>query len=129
MTGSILYSTISTRPDIAYAVGIVSRYMRNPGEKHAEAAVRVLRYLNGSRQEGLEYDGGSDQHLSINAWCDASWADSEDDRKSTSGYIVKLNNCTVSWASKKQATVSLSTAEAEYMAISSAIQELQWIKH
>ncbi len=131
MVGSLLYSSISTRPDISYAVSVISRYMKNPGQKHEEAAIKILRYLKGTVNTGLEYnckDQLNNKELIIDAYCDADWSGDLDDRKSTTGYVIKLNGCSISWASKKQATVSLSSAEAEYMAISTTIQELKWIK-
>ena len=94
------------------------------------AAKRVLRYLRGTTTLGLTYSGGDKTldtneqlPISIDAWTDADWGGDLTDRKSTTGYVIKISNCPVSWTTKKQPTVALSTAEAEYMAISAGIQE------
>jgi hypothetical protein len=133
MVGSLLYASISTRPDISHAVSVASRFMKTPGEKHWKAAKRTLRYLQGTTQFGLEYEAEGDVEdvdiktpLEVVGYCDADWAGDVDDRKSTTGYVIKINGCTISWLSKKQGTVALSTAEAEYMSISSLVQELKW---
>ncbi len=70
----------------------------------------------------------TDKKIQLSAYCDADWAGDVDDRKSTTGYIIKINDCLVNWVSKKQSTVSLSSAEAEYMSISTTIQEMKWIR-
>jgi hypothetical protein len=131
IVGALMYAAISTRPDIAYAVNSISRYMQNPGTAHYTAARRVLGYLNGTKELGLEYKGKEEtldsQSVNIKVYTDADWAGDLDDRKSTTGYIIMIDDCLISWVSKKQSTVSLSTAEAEYMAISSAVQEVNWI--
>lgn len=129
VVGSLLYASLGTRPDIAHAVNEISKYMKNPGPAHWTAAKRILRYVNGTLGKGLVFSGGMcDGTLHVDAYSDADWAGDVDDRKSTSGYVVKLGNNVVSWATKKQKTVSLSSAEAEYMAIATASQEISWIK-
>jgi hypothetical protein len=140
LVGSLLYASISTRPDISHAVAVLSRFMSNPGERHWVAAKRVLRYLKGTKGMGLEFiDRRSDKQKEqaresqedacmIDIYCDADWAGDVDDRKSTSGCLILLNGCGVVWLSKKQSTVALSTAEAEYMAMSAAVQEVIWVK-
>lgn len=128
IVGALMYAAISTRPDICHAVNMISRYLCNPCETHLSAAKRVLRYIKGSTTVGLTFDGSHNQNVSITAYADADWAGDLDDRKSTSGYVIKIGDCVVSWISKKQPTVSLSSAEAEYMAISAAVQEITWIR-
>lgn len=125
LVGALLYASTSTRPDIAHAVNMVSRYMQNPGHKHWIAGKRILRYLNGTNKLGLVYDGKNQKDLI--AYADSDWAGDLDKRQSTTGYTVMINNCVISWASKKQETVSLSSAEAEYMAISAVVQEIKWV--
>ena len=129
LIGSLLYASISTRPDISHAVNVLSRFLKNPGEKHWIAGKRVLRYLKGTTSFGLKYDGKTnyDDQFKITAFTDADWAGDINDRKSTTGFIIKINECVINWISKKQSTVALSTAEAEYMSISAAIQEVIWI--
>jgi hypothetical protein len=128
LVGSLLYAAITTRIDIAYAVNVVSRFMNNPGEAHWIACKRILRYLNGTKDSGLIFRGNNSKELTIEAYSDADWAGDTDDRKSTTGFVVMINGSVVSWLSKKQSTIALSTAEAEYMAISSTTQELMWIR-
>jgi hypothetical protein len=130
MVGSLLYASTSTRPDFSYAVGVLSRFMHNPGSQHVVACKRVLRYLKGTTDLGLEYNLQNIKHneFNIEAFTDADWAGDHDQRRSTTGWLIKLNGCTVSWSSKRQTTPALSTAEAEYMAVSAAVQEIQWIR-
>jgi hypothetical protein len=128
MVGSLQYIALSTRTDIAYAVNQLSRFLSNPGTAHWVAAKRVLRYLQGTAKMGLCFqDYNGNRSTSVEVFCDADWAGDIDDRKSTSGIIIKLNGCPVVWLSKKQTTVALSTAEAEYIALASAIQEMIWM--
>ena len=133
MVGSLMYASISTRWDLAQSVGALTRYMQNPGTAHVNAAKRVLRYIKGTLTRGLEYnglnrDGTPSTELTVTAYADADWASERHDCKSITGYMIKVNDCVVSWASKKQATVALSTAESEYYAISAATQQLIWTK-
>lgn len=129
IVGALMYASISTRPDISHAVNMISRYLGNPGEKHLTAAKRILRYLKGSINIGLTFNGNeSNDQISITAYADADWAGDIDERKSTTGYVIMIGGCPVSWVSKKQSTISLSSAEAEYMAISSTVQEIKWIR-
>jgi hypothetical protein len=125
LVGSLMYTMLCTRPDISYAVGLVSRFQSNPGEKHWKAAKRVLRYLQRTADYCLTF-GGSD--LSLKGYSDADWAGDQDDRKSTSGYVFTLNGGAISWASRKQPCVALSTMEAEYVACSAAVQEAVWLR-
>jgi hypothetical protein len=127
MVGALLYTSIHVRVDIAHAVNVLSRYMQCPQLDHLIAAKRVLRYLKGTADVGLVYRSGSDDGAVASAYCDADWAGDVDDRKSTSGYVVMVNGNTISWMSGKQKTVSLSTAEAEYIAVSSVVQEITWV--
>ena len=128
LVGSLQYIALSTRPDISYAVNQLSRYLSNPGPKHWQAAKRVLRYLKGTVNLGLVYtDHSENQGTNVEIFCDADWAGELNDRKSTTGIVVKLNGCPIVWLSKKQPVVALSTAEAEYIAMSTAVQESIWI--
>jgi hypothetical protein len=127
LVGSLLYAAITTRIDIAYAVNLVSRFMKNPGELHWKACKRVLRYLHGTKQAGLVFKANGLTEFNIEAYSDADWAGDTTDRKSTTGFVITINGNVVSWLSKKQSTVALSTAEAEYMAISATAQEVKWI--
>lgn len=127
LVGNVLYLSICTRPDISYSVNRVSRFMKNPGKDHWIACKRILRYLKSTPQLGLQYQNDqNDNVIELIGYCDADWAGDIDDRKSTTGFVIKINNCVVHWGSKKQDTVSLSSAEAEYMSICSTVTELKW---
>jgi hypothetical protein len=106
IVGSLMYLT-TTRPDIMYSVSLISRYMENPTELHLLAAKRILRYLQGTRNLGIYYTKGEKSDLI--GFTDSDYAGDQDDRKSTSGYVFMLGNGAVSWSSKKQPIVTLST--------------------
>src|SRR6266487_261536 len=125
MIGSLLYLTAS-RPDIAFAVGVCARYQATPKMSHLTQVKRVLKYVSGTCNYGIMYSHGEDSKLI--GYCDADWARSADDRKSTSGGCFFLWNNLISWFSKKQNSVSLSTAEAEYIAAGSSCSQILWIK-
>jgi hypothetical protein len=122
--GSLIYAMLGTRPDIAQSCSEVSRYMSNPGLMHWTAVKRILRYLKGTVNTGLVFSGSN---TTLFGYTDSDWRRSIDDRRSTSGYIFMTNNCAISWKSKKQTTVALSTMEAEYIAISDAVKEVLWL--
>ena len=124
--GSLLYLLNWTRPDITFAVNNVARFTCNPTKEHWTAVKRVLRYLKGTIDYGITYTRDSKDNLV--GYCDADWAGDVNDRKSTSGYVFTLAGAPVSWRSKKQTCVALSTAEAEYVALASAAQEAVWLR-
>ena len=131
LVGALNYLAVSTRPDISHAVSILCRYFSCPNQELWTAAKRVLRYLRGSAKLGLTFNGsmpGIGLELTP-CYSDSNWANDKYDRKSTSGWVIKFAGCTVNWSSKKQSTVALSTAEAEYMAMSDAVQEIMWTRH
>eukprot|EP00253_Pinus_taeda_P013227 PITA_13227 len=111
LVGSLIYLT-ATRPDISFAVSYISRFMAAPKTDHWIAAKRVLRYVRGTSDYGLLYSRSSDPILS--GYIDSDWAGSVDDRKSTAGYVFSLGSGAVTWTSKKQQAVALSSTEAEY---------------
>ncbi|CAJ2665853.1 unnamed protein product [Trifolium pratense] len=125
MIGSLLYLTAS-RPDIMFAVGVCARYQSEPKMSHLTQVKRIFKYVNGTCGYGILYTHGNDSTLI--GYCDADWAGSADDRKSTSGACFFLGNNLVSWFSKKQNSVSLSTAEAEYIAAASSCSQLLWMR-
>jgi hypothetical protein len=116
----------NTRPDIQYAVGVVSRCVSDPSVTHWRAVKRILRYIKGTTHFGLKY--GASGGTTLTGYCDADWAGDKQDRKSTSGYSFFLGGSPVSSSSRKQQTVSLSSTEAEYIALSSATQECLWLR-
>ncbi|CAA7258947.1 unnamed protein product [Cyclocybe aegerita] len=126
LIGSLMYLAIGTRPDIAYTVQKLAQFTQNPKPKHWTAVKRIFRYLKGTRTHALTYSG-SDNFTTpeLNIYCDADWG-SDANRKSVSGYVVTLAGGAVSWSSKKQTTVALSTAEAEYVAATHAAKQVLW---
>jgi len=125
LVGALQYLTF-TRPDIAYAVQQVCLYMHSPREIHLVAAKRILRYLQGTVDHGLIIPRTSSSQLVV--YTDADWAGCPDTRRSTSGYAVFLGGSLVSWSSKRQPTVSRSSAEAEYRAVANGVAEATWLR-
>jgi hypothetical protein len=130
--GSLIYASISTRPDITHAVNMLSRYMHKPSQTHMTAARRVLRYLKSCTEYGLVYDNGGKHHsmqdqLTITAYSDSDWGGDSVNNRSTTGFVVMLNGNLISWNTKKQPTVALSSAEAELMALVEATKEVAWL--
>jgi hypothetical protein len=122
--GSLLYLSVCTRPDISFSVGALSRYMSKPCQAHLDSAMSIVRYLKGTVDVGLKYGGEQSELL---GYCDADFAGDIDTRKSTTGFCFLLNGAAISWASKLQPTVAVSTAEAEYMAAAHAVKEALWL--
>jgi len=130
MIGSIMYCMIETRPDIAYATSVLSRFLSNPGPKHHEAAKRVLRYLKGTANHGITYGRGkldSMNNSDLLVYTDADWGGDHETRRSTGAYVVILYGGAISWSSRRQLTVALSSCEAEYMAQTQATKESIWV--
>lgn len=119
--GSLLYLTTATRPDISHAVNIVSR-TGEPTVTHWSAVKRILRYLKGTPNLGIEFRRLHTLRLEV--WSDADYANDKETRRSTTGYLITINSAPVAWKSQRQASVSLSTAEAEYISASEAAKEL-----
>lgn len=131
--GSLIYAMTCTRPDICWVVTKLSQYLSRPTEAHWVAIKHVLRYIKGTLDHELCYRK-CDNDLRLFGYSDADWASSKEDRRSITGYCFSLTECgpLVSWKSRKQPTVALSTCEAEYIALASAVQESlylsQWLK-
>ncbi|KAE8674463.1 CC-NBS-LRR class disease resistance protein [Hibiscus syriacus] len=124
--GSLMYAMVCTRPDIAHAVGAVSRYMNNPGKVHWEAVKWILRYLRGTTNKALCFKGGDTIMI---GYVDADLAGNVDIRRSTTGYVYTLGGTAVSWVSQLQKIVALSTTEAEYVAVTEASKEMVWLQN
>lgn len=125
LVGRLIYLS-HTRPDIAYAVSVISQFMHSPKEAHLQVAYRVLQYLKGTPGKGILFkrNGG----LVLEAYTDADYAGSIIDRRSTSGYCTFLGGNLVTWRSKKQNVVARSSAEAEFRAMAQGVCELLWLK-
>jgi hypothetical protein len=125
LVGSLLYLT-HTRLDLSFVVGLVARFMQCPHESHWKAAKRILRYVRGTVQFGIHYSSGGTP--SLVGYTDFDWAGDPDERKSTAGYVFTLGSGPISWASKKQTAIALSSTEVEYRAAVRASQEAMWLR-
>lgn len=125
LVGCLMYLT-ATRPDILYAVSILSRFMHCASEVHLKAAKRVIRYIKGTINHGVKFQ--KSQNLKLLGYSDSDWAGSVDDMKSTSGYCFSLGSGIFSWCSKKQDIVAQSTAEAEFVAATAAANQALWLR-
>src|SRR5258708_24921432 len=122
--GSLMYTAMGTRPDIAFATSTVAQFLENPGRDHWEAVKRIFRYLKGTRELSLVFGGGKED---LQGWVDADRA-SQEHRRAISGYVFIVDGGAVSWTSKKQELVTLSTTEAEYVAATHAAKEAMWLR-
>ncbi|KAJ9689270.1 hypothetical protein PVL29_014779 [Vitis rotundifolia] len=127
VVGSLMYAQVCTRPDIAFVVGVLGRYLSNPGSQHWKAAKKVLRYLQGTKDFMLTYRRTN--ILDVVGFCDADFAGCIDDKKSTTGYIFMMAGGVVSWKSVKQTLTASSTMEAEYVACYEACCHAIWIRN
>ncbi|KAJ0970933.1 hypothetical protein J5N97_018892 [Dioscorea zingiberensis] len=125
IVGALQYLTL-TRPDISFSVNRVCQFLHSPTTQHLTAVKRILRYLKYTANHGLSVNKSSSELVS--AFSDADWAGCPDDRRSTSGFAVFLGTNLISWSSKKQATVSRSSTEAEYKALANATAEIIWVQ-
>jgi hypothetical protein len=123
--GSLLFLSSVSRPDISYAVNVVSRFINNFNHDHVNAVKRIMRYLMNTKNYGILYKKSK---FSINGYSDSDYAGDIDSRRSTTGYLFTINGGPITWSSRKQKTVALSTTEAEYMAACEASKEILWIK-
>ena len=123
--GSLIYLVTGSRPDIAFAVSRLSKYLESPLQSHWIAVKRVLRYPAGTRKHAICYDGT--RGIEVKGYSDSDYAGCIETRKSTSGYIFLIAGGAVSWKSKKQTNTATSTCEAEYMACCTATKEADWL--
>ncbi|GJV00811.1 zinc finger, CCHC-type containing protein [Tanacetum coccineum] len=124
--GCLMYAMTSTRPDIAYAVGRLSRFTSNPSRQHWKAITRVFKYLRGTKDYGLSYVGYPSV---LEGYSDASWINHVEDSSSTSGWVFLLGGGAISWASKKQTCITSSTMESEFVALAAAGKEAEWLRN
>jgi hypothetical protein len=127
IVGSLRY-LCNSRPDICFAVGLISRFMEDPRQSHMKAAIRVLKYVAGTQDFGIFFPKtAKDAKLEIVCYSDADWCGDKMDRRSTTGYFFKFLKAPVAWCSKKQPVVALSSCEAEYIAGAYAACQAVWI--
>ncbi|XP_059077974.1 secreted RxLR effector protein 161-like [Cryptomeria japonica] len=125
LVGSLMY-LIATRPDIMFGVSLISRFMESPKVTHWNVGKRILKYVSGTKNYGIFYSRSND--FKLVGYTDSDCAGSIDDRKSTSGYAFHFGSGIVSWASKKQTIVTLSSTEAEYVAATWAACQVVWMR-
>ena len=123
--GSLMYAMLGTRPDIAYAVSVVSRFAAKPTQTHKATVTRIFRYLRKTVDYVLVFNGPL---AALSGYSDSDWAGDHDTRKSTSGYVFNVGSAVISWSSKLQSTVALSSCEAEYIGQTNATKEAIWLR-
>lgn len=116
----------ATRPDIMFAVSLLSRFMHCASEIHFQAAKRIVRYIKGTTNYGIRYTYC--QNFKLLGYSDSDWAGSVDDMRSTTGFCFSFGSGVFSWCSKKQDVIAQSTAEAEYAAATAAVNQAIWIR-
>ncbi|XP_047314291.1 secreted RxLR effector protein 161-like [Impatiens glandulifera] len=119
--GSLMYVMVCTRPDIAYSVNVVNMFMSRPGKKHWQSVKRIFHYLRGTSDVGHIY--GSNNQCIVIGYSNSDYAADIDSRRSMTGYVYTLGDSVVSWKTTLQSTVTLSTTEGEYMALTEAAKE------
>lgn len=123
LVGRLIYLSV-TRPELSYSVHVLAQFVQQPREEHWAAALRVVRYLKRNPGQGIMLR--SDCDLQLSAWCDSDWASCPLTRRSLTGWFILLGNSPISWKTKKQHTVSRSSAEAEYRSMAATTCELKW---
>jgi hypothetical protein len=126
LVGKLIYLS-HTRPDITYAVNVVSQFMHDPRKAHMDAVERILRYLKSNPGKGILFSNHG--NLKVEGYTDADWAGSKNDRRSTSGYFTFVGGNLVTWRSKKQPVVARSSAEAEFRGMALGVCELLWVRN
>lgn len=126
--GSLLYLSQGMRPDICYIVNKLSSFNNKPELQHWLAVKRVLRYIKGTRDYKLIFNQNKEEEK-VFGYCDSDWASDTNGRRSCSGYTFLFQGASISWCSKRQSTVALSTMEAEYMSLATATQEAMWLRN
>lgn len=127
LIGSLLYIMLGTRPDIAYAVTKLAQFSANPSQEHIDKAKYIFRYLLGTKNYALIYNGKEQEGLI--GYTDSDYAEDPNHRRSVTGNVVMLAGCAVSWRSRTQKTVAQSSTEAEYMALAELAKQTMWIRH
>ena len=130
IVGSLMYAMVCTRPDLAYTLSRLSKFMATPATRHMTAARHALRYLCGTQNACIHYARGTaaTERAHVDAYSDSDFAADVDTRRSTSGYVFTYNGSAICWKSKQQDMVTLSTMEAEYVGLTEACREMIWLQ-
>ena len=126
--GSLTFTAICIRPDLSFAVGQLAQAAQYPDAQHELAVKRVLCYLGGTKSYGLHYCKSGNERLILHGYSDGDWAGCTKTRKSISGWIFMLCGAAISWQSKKQSVVAMSSCKAEYIALISSAREAVWLR-
>lgn len=129
LIGVISYLAICTRPDISFAISVLARQLHAPAQRHLLLAKRVVRYIAGTADKTIFYPKNPKNSEPLTAYADADWGGCRETRRSTTGIIIKINSAPIYWASKRQSLVTLSTSEAEYVALSTCAKQIVWLRH
>ena len=124
--GSLMWLVVCSKPEICNATGVVARHVDNPSERHWQAVLQIIKYALETKDQSLTFERGTNLDLSV--YTDANYAEKADDRRSASGVAVTVGNSTVSWSSSTQKIVTLSTTEAEYVALGDGVKEGPLVK-
>lgn len=127
IVGSLMHACVNSRPDCAYPVNSLAQYLTNPGPTHIQTLKRTMRYIKGTLSLGIKYQQSTNGNI-LHGYSDADWAGDKDTRRSTSGYCFILAGGVISWSSKKQQSVALSSTESECMALAKATAEAVWLR-
>lgn len=125
--GSLMYLCLCTRPDLAFACSQLCQFNNGFDQTHWLAAKRILRYLAGTIDYCLLFT--KDDNCNVSAFADADWANDQVDRRSYTGFVIKLGNDTINWEARKQRCIALSSTEAEYLAMSDVCKDISFIKN
>ena len=126
--GALMYPMIGSRPDLAYMVAALGRHAAHPSSAHQHALDRAFRYLRATSDLRLVYRRGTPHGTTLCGFVDADWASDINDRKLTSGFVFILTGAAISWSSKKQPVIALSSTEAEYIAAAHVAKEAVWLR-
>jgi hypothetical protein len=125
--GALMYPMLGMHPDLAFAVGALGRHSATPSAEHQHTLDRTFRYLRGTSNRRLVFQCGTPGGTELTGYVDTDWAGDVNDRKSTLGFVFMLGGAAISWGSKKQTSVALSSTEAKYIVASYAAKEAIWL--
>ena len=124
----MMYAMVLTRPDLSYAVSVVSIYMANSGKEHWKAVVWILMYLNDTINYGLIYGTDGMKKVNVEGFVDSNYAIDLDQRRSLTGYLFRLSGCIINWKASLQNVITLLTTEVEYTVAVDTIKEAIWLR-